>query len=936
MKINSLKILYATFAVLCVFSIALVSCSTEEVEAPPFLKITPDNVLNGINFAATKSERTINVSTNVEGWSVVVEPGATWLTYEKSDKSVIVKVTENKDNDSRKGSLTVKAGSLTETIKVEQLGIAPAILVGTDFYPVKADGAIIELEVVSNIEYDIIIPADVDWLVEFKKETRAGMVTNNFEFKVDWNINEYERKTNIVIKQKDGDLERKVQVIQQGQTEYESGNTEDIKDDLKIKIVGGKASSFQPGTDIDKSFDGDFSSIYHSEWANGAANYFPITLEYYFEKVDFIDYMIYHPRSGGGNGNFKETEIWIRTEGSNDYIKLMDYDFKGSGSATKIVFDDPLLKPTAIRFVILSGAGDGQGFASCSEMEFYQINTGNYDPLDIFTDASCSELKQGVTLDDIVSIDETLYKNIAFHLYNNSYPNEFRIQEYKAWPHPDKWAQENKTSTLSLLDNPTGISVAEGEDLVVFVGETHGRSISIKVMNLDAKHFNEGKGGDGYDQASYYPLSEGVNKLKMKNKGLAYLFYHTADYASAPKIKVHFATGKVNGYFDTQKHSASDWQRIIDGAVDEYFDMLGKYSHITFTTEMFRKYTKNGKELMDTYDELCFMEREFMGLYKYNRDPVNRNYFQAMYGSYMYATSYRTCYNINNDEGMKRLMADPKSLKAGPWGPAHEVGHTFQTRPGFRWLGMTEVTNNVHSLVVQTGWGNGSRIEVEDMGRFNNRYENAYYNSFVKDVPHPGEGDVFCKLVSLWQLELYFGKAKNQPDTYKELYEKVRTTPNLPNAGLQQLEFVKMMSDITKTDLTDFFKLWGYLSPFDKELDDYGTARFTVLQSDIDKTIAYVKGKGYPDITEKLEYICDSNWEVFRDRKAIEKGTASVNGSSIMMRNWNNVVAYEAYEGDKLVFVTNRSSFKLDSPFTANTKIFAVAYDGTKIEVEYR
>ena len=97
-------------------------------------------MLNGINFAATKSERTINVSTNVEGWNVVVEPGATWLTYEKTDKSLIVKVTKNKDNDSRKASFTVKAGSLTETIKVEQLGIAPAILVGSDLYFVKHEG----------------------------------------------------------------------------------------------------------------------------------------------------------------------------------------------------------------------------------------------------------------------------------------------------------------------------------------------------------------------------------------------------------------------------------------------------------------------------------------------------------------------------------------------------------------------------------------------------------------------------------------------------------------------------------------------------------------------------------------------------------------------------------------------------------------------------
>ena len=167
------------------------------------------------------------------------------------------------------------------------------------------------------------------------------------------------------------------------------------------------------------------------------------------------------------------------------------------------------------------------------------------------------------------------------------------------------------------------------------------------------------------------------------------------------------------------------------------------------------------------------------------------------------------------------------------------------------------------------------------------------------------------------------------------MYEKVRTTQDQPNAGLQQLEFVKMMSDITKTDLTDFFKLWGYLSTFDKELDDYGTARFTVLQSDIDKTIQYVKDKGYPMITEKLEYICDTNWEIFRDKKSVVKGTASVSGTSVLIRNWSNTVAFEVYQGDKLVFVTNKASFNLDSPVNSDTKIYAISYDGTKTKVEY-
>ena len=61
----------------------------------------------------------------------------------------------------------------------------------------------------------------------------------------------------------------------------------------------------------------------------------------------------------------------------------------------------------------------------------------------------------------------------------------------------------------------------------------------------------------------------------MKNKGLVYVFYHTPDYKVAPPVKIHFATGQVNGYYDSQKHQPSDWARLLNAAKDLYFDVLG-------------------------------------------------------------------------------------------------------------------------------------------------------------------------------------------------------------------------------------------------------------------------------------------------------------------------------------------------------------------------
>ena len=914
------------FKIILIFTFILLNlynCSDKQDDTPPFLTIEKKTV----NFNASAYVTEVTVKSNSSNWSASVQADATsWLEATPRGGVLVIVVTENGNFGSRKGEIKVFTEDLTETIVVEQFGTEPAILLSTETTSISADGGEIELEITSNIEYSVIIPSDVSWVI-LKDETRSSnMVMDKKVFQVEWNTENSERRAELTIKQNNGTLEKKFYIVQEGLEDYTGGSGDDILDDIKVPVSSASASSYQPGGEIEKSFDGDYSTIYHSNWGNSASDYFPITLDYHFIEQESIDYLVYHPRTSGANGNFKEVEIWATTESNPSFVKIVDFDFMGSGSATKVVFDEPLLNPTAIRFIVNSGSGDGQGFASCAEMEFYRFNTENFNPLSIFTDNTCSELKPGVTLKEIEEISSNLYRNIALYMFMGTYPDEFRIQEYKAWPHPDAWAKENKTSPLSLLDNPTGISVSRNEDLVVFVGETEGYPISLKIQNLDLP------GGDGYNNASFYPLSPGLNKLKVRNDGLAYLFYHTPDYQSAPSIKVHFATGKVNGYYDSQKHEKSDWTRLLNEAGDKYFDVLGEYAHLTFPTQDFIKYaSSNGPELIEAYDDLVRLEADFMGLMKYNRPTVNRAYFHVMYHSYMYATSYRTAYNSGTTETILSLS----KLKSEPWGPAHEMGHTFQTRPGFLWRGMTEVTNNVHSMYVQTQWGNDSRIESEDMGRFNNRYEKAYYSSFVHNTPHPGEEDVFCKLVSLWQLQLYFSNVLGETDVYKDLYEKVRISPNKATAGEQQLEFVKMMCDITKTDLTDFFYKWGYLSPYDEIIDDYGAGRFFITQTQIDEVISEIKLKNYPSLIDKAEYICDSNVEIFKNRLHVKKGSASANNSTLTMKGWENVVAFEVYQDEKLLFASNKSVFTIDQTMNDKIKVFALSYDGDRTEVTF-
>ncbi|MDR1883560.1 MAG: BACON domain-containing protein, partial [Prevotella sp.] len=132
------------------------------------------------------------------------------------------------------------------------------------------------------------------------------------------------RATNVAVQ---GDeIKKTVTVFQSGR----KLNTGEVKDDIKISVKSGTASSYHNGENIDKSFDGDMSTMYHSPW--GDVDYFPVTLTYNFENATAMDYLVYYPRTSGSNGLFKEFELWIATQSEPDFKKYGDYDFAGSSS----------------------------------------------------------------------------------------------------------------------------------------------------------------------------------------------------------------------------------------------------------------------------------------------------------------------------------------------------------------------------------------------------------------------------------------------------------------------------------------------------------------------------------------------------------------------------------------------------------------------------
>ena len=690
---------------------------------------------------------------------------------------------------------------------------------------------------------------------------------------------------------------------------------EEILDDIKIPVKSGTASSFQEGEGIELSFDGDLNTMYHSAWDNEPEDYFPITLTYNFENAETMDYLVYNPRISGSNGLFKEFDLYVATE-SEPTLKLhKNYNLKGSSTASRIDFVPALEKPTQIQFVIKSGSGDNQGFASCAEMEFFKKNNENFNYLRIFTDETCTQLRDTVTESTINSINNKFFKKLATEIFNGTYDTEFRVQEYKSWQHPDIMSKLNKTSTYGLRDNPTGIYAATDEEIMIFAGDMQGLNLSVLIQE-------SGKKLDG----TSYPLSKGMNKIKAKNPGLLYIMYYT-ETGTESDVKINIASGTVNGYFSKQKHKKEDWQRLINAATYADFDVIGQYAMMTFRTNAFKEYTTDGLALIDKYDDLVYQQQDFMGLVKYNKMFKNKAHFLVVDDGYMYAGGYHTGYNANTQSE----ILNPELLgTTAVWGPAHELGHTHQTRPGLRWAGMAEVTNNIHSLYIQTLWGNRSRQMADE------RYNSGFNSTLVNGLALNDEPDVFVRLIPFWQLKLYVMDVLGKEDFYKDLYEYMRVNPDVSTSnsdhGLSQLQFVRVACDIAELDLTEFFELWGFLKPIDKEVDDYGTYPFTITQSEIDAVKAQIAAKGYPKPTHRLQYITDENTNLYKGSTNITEGTATVSGNSITFEGWSGVTVFEAYKNGVLDRITMNTKIGLTGD-VSEYEIWAVGSTGDKVKV---
>lgn len=522
-----------------------------------------------------------------------------------------------------------------------------------------------------------------------------------------------------------------------------------------------------------------------------------------------------------------------------------------------------------------------------------------------FTDESCSELKPDITDAEIEKIPHEKMRELARELKAGRYSTEYRVADYRPYQHPSIMAARNKTGKYSLRDNPTGIYAAKGDELYIYLGNMYeGAQISIIIQDLNG----------GYGNSQTIALNEGLNRVVAPIGGLIYLLNNVEEdipllletedakkAAAAKTITAHFISGKVNGYFDLRKHKTQEkWEEILENAPYQDIDVLGDYSHITWNVEQFKGNNVQSNqgvvtEILRTIkncDRLVYLEQEFLGLVKYNKMFNNRMHFCLDYKAESpNASDYRTVYSAGTSYA--EIFCNPDKFSKRLWGTAHEVGHVNQTRPGFNWAGMTEVTNNVTALYVQVNFGETCKLQgkgdasvgnpnIEDGGKLfdsfddNDKKNMNLYELSTKYIIEGGRAHCLpyikidireTQLVPFWQLKLYFVDALGQEDFYHDLYEYYRNNPSPSdegkNAGLNQLDFVRQVCRISGYNMLDFFEKWGFLKAVNVTLGDYGNKLFAITNNQIQTLKKEIEAAGYKTPAPNVHEITDETWGDF-------------------------------------------------------------------------
>ena len=180
---------------------------------------------------ANGGEVQIEVKANIDFEYAIDESAQEGIKYEGTramkTSTLTFSVAENDDTDKREGKIAIKSGEFNEVVTIYQTGSEPSIVISQNEYVVSSDGETISVEVSSNVDVEVEMPTDADWISE--NTTRAAS-TNTYRFDIAANEGYDQRIAEIKFTNKENNLSEVVTIVQSqrdaivlAKSEYEFG-----------------------------------------------------------------------------------------------------------------------------------------------------------------------------------------------------------------------------------------------------------------------------------------------------------------------------------------------------------------------------------------------------------------------------------------------------------------------------------------------------------------------------------------------------------------------------------------------------------------------------------------------------------------------------------------------------------------------------------------
>lgn len=299
------------YTICAILMVAAWGCSKDEPKTNPTDNNSLSLSISSLNVNAKASKSTFNI-TATGSWSISC--ATTWCTCTPASGSgnsaVELEISENTSQHDRTGKITVTCGSLQREITVSQ-SMKNTILLNTSSVNVPFMGGIVSAEVQSNVEFDVVVPAEVTWV---KYLSTKALQTRKVELEVDVNNVYAPRSAKVVLKEKGGAIADTLIINQE--------------DYYFLNSVFGKVTlqkkSFTLNAKVQSSAETEYAITKGSEWVK-FIGYDAAKTTYVFEvqanSGDDDRYgTIVFSRKGGGS---LKDSIELRQSGFDGYFLII-------------------------------------------------------------------------------------------------------------------------------------------------------------------------------------------------------------------------------------------------------------------------------------------------------------------------------------------------------------------------------------------------------------------------------------------------------------------------------------------------------------------------------------------------------------------------------------------------------------------------------------